>query len=180
MALLIIVLVLLLAACIVPLIIYGDPASFFKRDAVIWAAGGVALLVAILVNLMADKFPRRIDLTSEKKYSVSPELKHVLSTLDDEVKIIYYNYSTLQQFVPLRRDMIDKLSEVKNASNGKVELEIINVDPKDEQTTKELDSKGFAIQANSSGDSEVSISKLYSGVKITYKDKEAEYIPKIW
>src|ERR1043165_10248991 len=179
----IIVAVVLLAACLVPLIIYGDPLAFFKRDAVIWGSGAVALLLAILINLMADKFPRRFDLTAEKKYSVSQELKNILSKLDDQAKITYYVYANFQEFAQYKRNMLDKLGEVKNASGGKIELEVVSIDPndpKDEQLLKELKQKGFESQANTSQKDEMKLSIFYSGLKLTYKDKDTEYLPRMW
>src|ERR1043165_5025179 len=179
----IIVAVVLLAACLVPLIIYGDPLAFFKRDAVIWGSGAVALLLAILINLMADKFPRRFDLTAEKKYSVSQELKNILSKLDHQAKITYYVYANFQEFAQYKRNMLDKLGEIKNASGGKIELEVVSIDPndpKDEQLLKELKQKGFESQANTSQKDEMKLSIFYSGLKLTYKDKDTEYLPRMW
>src|SRR5437868_5124008 len=111
------IVVVLLAAILVPLIITGDLTAFFKRDAVLWGAGVVAIVVAILVNLMAEKKFGRIDLTAEQKYTVSPDMRKIMDKLgDDEAKITYYVYSRTPIFEPYRRNMIDKLTEIKNAS----------------------------------------------------------------
>ena len=174
------VVVLLVAAVIIPLLIIGDLTAFFKRDAVLWAAGIVALGVAVLLNFVADKKFARIDLTAEKKYSVSDEMKHIMERLgDDEAKITYYAYAVTPAFEPYKRDMIDKLKEIKNASNGRVTLDV--VDPSsNKKLMEELAQKDYLKEINVSQKDEMSRSKLISGLQITYKDKPSLDIPVIY
>lgn len=174
------IVVLLVAAVIVPLIITGDLVAFFKRDAVLWAAAFVALGVAVLLNLVADKKFARIDLTTEKKYSVSNEMKHIMERLgDDEAKITYYVFARTPVFEPYKRDMIDKLNEIKNASNGRVTLDV--VDPSgNKKLMEELTQKDYLKQVNVSQKDEMSMSNLISGLQITYKDKPSLDIPVIY
>ncbi|MFN9861953.1 MAG: Gldg family protein, partial [Bacteroidota bacterium] len=51
-------------------------------DLLLLANGAVALL---LLNLLTSFYFFRIDLTEEKRYTIKPQTKQVLSTLDEEV-----------------------------------------------------------------------------------------------
>ncbi|MFM8833182.1 MAG: Gldg family protein, partial [Cytophagales bacterium] len=51
-------------------------------DLLLLANGAVALL---LLNLLTSFYFFRIDLSEEKRYTIKPQTKQVLSTLDEEV-----------------------------------------------------------------------------------------------
>lgn len=163
--------VVVAAAILVPLIVTGDLTNFFKRDAVLWGAGLVALVSAVLINLVSEKKFGRVDLTAEGKYSVSPEMKRIIERLgNDEAKVTYYAYSKSPMFEPYKRDMIDKLNEIKNVSSGKVNVEII--DPSEnKKLSDELDEKGFTRMINMQTADEASTTKVWSGLTVAYKDK---------
>jgi len=176
----ILIVAVLLAACLVPLILTGDVTAFFKRDAVLLAAAAVALVVAVLVNLLADKKFGRIDLTAEKKYSISEEMHHIIDRLgEDQAKLTYYVFSSLSAFEPMKRDMLDKLNEIKNASKGRIEIEV--VDPQgNAKLLEDLKGKGYLQQVQQASKDEMSLSKIMSGLQITYKDKPSVDIPVIY
>lgn len=172
--------IVLLAALIVPLIYTGDFATFLKRFGLTVGIGLVGVLVAILVNSISQKASVRSDLTADQKYSVSPGLLNIAKKLDDQVEIVYYVSSKIQEFVQIKLDLTDKLNEIKNATHGMVDFKIEDVDQKDEKLMAELGKYGFLRQVQSGSNDELSFSILISGMKITYKDQESAYIPQIY
>lgn len=176
----ILVAVILLAALLVPLILTGDMATFFKRYALTLAIGIVGVAVAILVNTLAQKVSLRADLTTDQKYTVSPSLRNIVTKMSDQVQIIYYVSGKIQQFVEIKLNMTDKLNEIKTATNGMVDFKVEEVDQKDEKLMAELGQHGFLQQIQSNSGDEMSFSLLISGMKITYKDHESLYIPRIY
>ncbi len=176
----ILVAVVLLAALLVPLILTGDMATFFKRYALTLAIGIVGVAVAILINTLAQKLSLRADLTTDQKYTVSPGLRNIVTKMSDQVQIIYYVSGKIQQFVEIKLNMTDKLNEIKTATNGMVDFKVEEVDQKDEKLMAELGQHGFIQQIQSNSGDEMSFSLLISGMKITYKDHESLYIPRIY
>ena len=51
---------------------------------------GIGFLVIININLVVSRFTVRFDLTEEKRFSISPETKDLLTSLDDIVYIDVY------------------------------------------------------------------------------------------
>jgi gliding-associated putative ABC transporter substrate-binding component GldG len=91
------------------------------------------IAVVILVNVLADRFFVRVDLTADKRYTLSKATKNILRDLDKPVTISAYFTSDLPpQYINLRREFTDMLIEYGNVSRGMVVFEMI--DPKDEET----------------------------------------------
>lgn len=170
----------LLAALLIPLFLTGDLQVFLKRYGLTLAIGFVGVLVAILLNSLAQKASVRTDLTADQKYSVSPGLMNITNKLTDQVQIVYYVSSKIQEFVQIKLDLTDKLNEIKNASKGLIDFKIEDVDQKDEKLMQEMGNHGFLRQIQSNSGDELSFSILISGMKITYKDQESVYIPQIY
>ena len=71
----------------------------------------VALAIAVAVNLIAKQFVRQIDLTADQRYSLSPQTTNILSGLDRDVELLYFdrraNFGSardlLEQFAVLSR-----------------------------------------------------------------------------
>ncbi len=161
---------------IIALIFYFLPR---KTDRLIFASILVSSAVLILANVLADRRFSRLDLTSEKRYSVSDPFRNILSRLQDPATVTYY---TLKQvptsFEGRKRDILDKLNEIKTAANGKVEIEV--VDPTENKELREkLQKEGFEHPYQEFNKDQVSVSNIYSGMKITYQDKPTGAIPGI-
>lgn len=149
------------------------------RDVVVLASVVVAAVVMVLANVLADRKFKRLDLTSEKRYSVSDPFRNILNRLQDPATITYY---TLKQvptsFESRKRDILDKLNEIKTAANGKVEIEV--VDPTENKELREkLQKEGFEHPFQEFNKDQVSISNIYSGIKVTYQDKPTGALPGI-
>src|SRR5206468_319811 len=97
----------------------------------------------------------------------------------DPATVTYYTLTQVPtQIESRKRDILDKLNEVKTAANGKIVLEII--DPSDNKDLVEkLKKEGFELQFQDFNKDQVNISKIYSGLKITYQDKPTANFQKV-
>jgi gliding-associated putative ABC transporter substrate-binding component GldG len=82
--------------------------------------------VIILVNLVARSYFLRLDLTSEKRYSLNSVTKELLSDIDDPILIkLYLDGEMPADFLRLKREALQMLNEFK-AIHRNIELEIID------------------------------------------------------
>lgn len=94
------------------------------RDLLILANG---LALVVLINLVASAYFFRIDLTEEKRFSVKPQTKDLLQSLDDEVYIEVYLEGELNaSFRRLRNSIRELLEEFRIYSHNKVRYVFID------------------------------------------------------
>ena len=139
----------------------------------------LVVAIVILVNIIGSLKFSRIDLTAEKRYSLSPATLDLLKSFDDIIYVkIYLDGDFPAGFQRLQRETKQMLDEFR-AYNGKIEYEFINPnegeDPKVvEQVKKQLQFKGlkpYRLQVNEEGGSK-SID-IFPGAIMSYGDKEA-------
>ena len=65
----------------------------------------LALAIVVVVNLIANHFVKQVDLTSNKRYSISEQTRKVLAGLDRDVELIYFDRS--QNFANAR-DLLEQ------------------------------------------------------------------------
>ena len=53
--------------------------------------GLVALAIAVVVNLIANRFVKQIDVTANKRYSLSPQTTQIVKNLNRDVELIYFD-----------------------------------------------------------------------------------------
>ena len=51
----------------------------------------VALAIVVVVNLIANRFVRQIDLTANQRYTLSPQTAKILSELQHDVEFVYFD-----------------------------------------------------------------------------------------
>src|SRR6185503_6391109 len=118
------------------------------------AVGAVLLIgIAVLVNRIGNTLPvGRFDFTQDKIYTISKGAKNILGQLDVPVQVKYY--VTPKNEMPaglktLQQEVTDKLSELKIASKGLLEYQVVN--PKETPELEEaLSGKGvrpFQVQS---------------------------------
>lgn len=97
-----------------------------RRDALLRL--GLAMVILVLLNVISYYYYYRIDLTSEKRYSISQPSKDVIKGLKDEVTIrIYLGNTDLNAgFKRLQDDIKNILKDFQAYGGSKVEYEIIN------------------------------------------------------
>ena len=168
-------------------------------------AGGLAISAAIGLAfnfLITGESLGRVDLTEDKIYTVSTASKNILKQLDTPVQVKVYitpQSSMPTQMKSLEQDIVDKLEEMRVASDGMIEympvhMEVANVinqnpmgAPEEEEEEdaedaieKRMLDKGvqpFSVQAMSQD--EVTNKLVYSSIGIAYKDRAEEIIPQV-
>jgi ABC-2 type transport system permease protein len=138
------------------------------------------LLLLLAVNFLASRFHARIDLTKEKRYTLSTATKNVLRNLDGDVKVdvlVEGNYPA--GFTRLVNSVKEFLQECQEYAHGK--LSITYNDPlrslDDSARQHYIDSVGRyygipaqTLQAPSKVGDEMSIKQVLPGALIHYKD----------
>ena len=97
--------------------------------------------IVILLNMVFDNInPGRFDLTAGNVYKLSPSVKKILSDLDAPIEVTYYVSSSEKmptKWKNLERDVIDKLEEIKLASNGRLNYTVFDPSAEEEKEAYE-------------------------------------------
>ncbi|HOW30188.1 MAG TPA: gliding motility-associated ABC transporter substrate-binding protein GldG [Bacteroidales bacterium] len=138
----------------------------------------LGLAIVILVNIIGSYLFYRLDLTGEKRYSLSPATKKMLKNLDDVVYFkIYLEGDFPAGFKRLRnetREMLDEFS----AYSDNVQFEFINPSSgtsqsERENTYRQLVEAGLNptdLQVKNQGGTSTQI--IFPGAIVSYKNKE--------
>jgi ABC-type uncharacterized transport system involved in gliding motility auxiliary subunit len=141
----------------------------------------------------------RFDLTEDQIYTLSAASIKILHNLDLPVQVKLYitpSDKMPTEMRTLERDVLDKLNEMRLASNGKLVARAIHMETanviqapgspasedtgKDEGIEKRLLDKGvrpFSVQALR--EDEVVNKLVYAAIGVAYKDREEELIPRV-
>lgn len=103
----------------------------------------VLLAIIVLVNILADRFNFRLDLTDDARYTLSDATASIISNLSEPVTItVYFSNDMPSQLQSFHRDLRDLLTEYTNYSDGDVLFEF--VDPgKDTDTEQKAVKEGI-------------------------------------
>lgn len=137
----------------------------------------------LLLNLLASYYFLRIDLTEEKRYTITPATRNILKQLDDQVYIkIYLEGELPAGFKRLQNAIRETLNEFKQFAGKKINFRF--VDPsvaKDnkarEKFYKELAGKGIQPTQlfDKKGDEKIE-RIIFPGALMTYKNYEMPVI----
>jgi ABC-2 type transport system permease protein len=120
-----------------------------KTGDLLLLANGLALV--ILLNLLASFYFFRIDLTEEKRYSIQPQTKELLKTLDDVVFVeVFLEGEDLNpEFRRFQKSVRETLEEFRIHSDNRIQytftnpLQALNEKARNEYIA-ELNSKGIS------------------------------------
>ena len=138
------------------------------RNSFVVIALAVASLVA--VNVFAYFYYSRVDLTQAKSYTLSEGTRELLKKLQAPITIRFY-FSQSEAGMPLvlkgyGRRVQDLLIEYRNASGGKISIEILDPQPdSDQEETATLD--GVQAQSLDNGD------RFYLGLAVKQDDRKS-------
>ena len=171
-----------------------------KARIVFSSAVAICLAGIVLVNwLIYDIHIGRFDLTENKIYTTSETARKILSGLKSPLTVNLY--ISPQEKMPtalktLEQDIVDKLSELKIISSGKLSFKTYHIEasnliadsqnPQDtgerpENREKILKDKGIVpFQVESIDKDEFGLKLVYSAISITYKEKGEEILPRIF
>jgi ABC-type uncharacterized transport system involved in gliding motility auxiliary subunit len=132
---------------------------------------GVAamFLLVIAVNVIFARAKVRVDLTSERAYTLSQGTRNILSKLDTPVQIRFYctrseNRMPVQLKTYAER-IEDLLNEYRQASKGQIEIQKLDPQP---DTDAEDSAKLDGVEGEALPDGE----KIYLGMSITMLDQK--------
>lgn len=135
----------------------------------------IILLVIIINNLVTF----RVDLTGDKRYTVSAQSKQVIKNLDDVVFIrIYLDGEMPVQMKKFRTSVKEKIDELKRYSSKNIQYEFRNPSEGDEERRTnlyiELRQKGLEPLTIYESDIEGGATQrvLFPGALVNYKGKE--------
>jgi ABC-2 type transport system permease protein len=139
----------------------------------------LVLALLVLVNLIFSGYFIRVDLTKEKRYSLSPSSKSLASKVDDVMYVkVYLEGEFPAGFKRLSKSSKEMLDEFRVYTNGRLEYEFL--DPfaeadgkKTNEIVEELSSKGLqptSVQIKK--DDEMSQKIIVPGAIFYYKGKE--------
>ncbi len=186
-----------------------DHKSQFIRTFII----GAILLsgIVVLINMIFDNLNiGRFDLTAEQVYKLSPSVKKILAGLEAPIDITYYVSSSEKmptKWKNLERDVIDKLEDLKMASNGKLNYTVFDPSAEEEKEALEerkaaeeksadvlkkpkkvnrkkiaqrLYEKGvvpFGVQSTERD--EFAVKRIYSSIVLSYLDRKEDVIDQV-
>jgi len=97
----------------------------------------IIIVAMVLVNYLASVFHKRIDLTNEKRFTVSNPVKKILKNIDQKMEInIFLRGDIPAGFKKLSLSAQELLQEFKEYSNGNIHYKIISADEKIPGTEK--------------------------------------------
>ncbi len=137
------------------------------------------LVVLVLLNIVSYHFYERIDLTKEKRYTLSSATKELLKNLNDDIFIrVYLEGEFPAGFKRLRNSTQDILAEFRAASKGRIHF--IFEDPLADKNEKEkqeiynqLLEKGLQptnLRVNT--EDQYSSKVIFPGALLRYRDRE--------
>lgn len=135
--------------------------------------------VVILVNVLAQRFFVRLDLTKDRMYTLDDATKGILRNLEEPVTITaYFSKKLPPVYSRLRQEFKNKLEEFSNVSKGRVVYEFIDPleDPEIAQEAQQLGVMEVQIQVMEKDGA--SAQKAYMGAVIKVGD-EQEVLPVI-
>jgi ABC-type uncharacterized transport system involved in gliding motility auxiliary subunit len=140
--------------------------------------GAAIALAAVLDNLPGA----RVDLTSDRLYTMSPAAVKILSELKVPVQVRLYITGVDRmptEWKTLERDIMDKMSDYQRASKGKLEFSIF--DPQDDEEMQEqLTQKGIRpFQVQKVERDAMGVQMVWSAMTVAYKDYPDEIIPQV-
>jgi gliding-associated putative ABC transporter substrate-binding component GldG len=131
------------------------------------------------VNVIAQRFFVRYDLTEDKRYSIAPATRAVLEGLDDVVNVeAYFSRDLPPYLVSLRRQVEDILAEYRAYGGGNVSVEFR--DPGDDPMTRQkIRSLGIPeVQLEILEKDQFRLTTAYMGIALLYGGRK-EAIPMV-
>ena len=98
----------------------------------IWKGKGwffITAILLVLVNWLASVYHARIDLTNEKRFTLSAATKKILRNLDDQVEVkVFLKGDFPSGFKKLANNTQETLEEFQEASSGKLKYNFVSPD----------------------------------------------------
>lgn len=123
-------------------------------------------IIACLLLLNINLYYSRIDLTSQKQFSLEKESKETLKNLISPLEITYYLSPELENIYPQVRDVKDFLYQL-SYENQLISVKVVN--PKDKGIENSLSNLGIVSQQiQTTEDNKTSFVQVYSSILLEY------------
>ncbi len=148
-----------------------------------FAAALLLLAASVLLTDVLDGFSgARVDLTSDRLYTMSDAASDILGGLQVPVQVKFYITGTdamPTELKTLERDVADKLRDYERASGGMLQFSVH--DPQDdEEMQTNLSSRGIRpFQVQSIDKDEIGVKLIWSAMTIAYKEDAEEVLPQV-
>jgi ABC-2 type transport system permease protein len=133
----------------------------------------------VLLSIVADLFSLRIDLTEDRRYTISWQSKQILENLDDVIFIRIYLDGEMPVYIKKFRSAVrEKLDELKRYSQKNIQYEFRNPSEGSSEKRytvfKELMQKGLSPLTIRENDAEGGATQrmLFPGALVNYKGRE--------
>jgi len=150
-----------------------------SRSSTVLKGAVFALVGLLLVNVVADKFYKRLDLTKEGRYTLSESTKKLLSKVNDNVYVtIFLDGELPLEYKRLKSATRDMLNEYRLESSGAITFDFEDIlEDKEvsekEGILKEVYQKGIRIERPETKPDEASSQKfIIPGGVVFYKGQE--------
>jgi len=136
------------------------------------------LVMVVVLNVLANVFYKRLDLTAENRFTLSETSKNLCNKLTEKLYFkLYLDGEMSPRFRQLRDEIRDLAYEFREASGKKIEIEI--VDPFADKTGSEISaicedfaSKGiFAVRDEDESGDRLKIKQIVPAAELNYAGK---------
>jgi len=128
----------------------------------------LSILIMVLLVLLSRRLWIRLDMTSNKAYTLSPASRNLHNEIEETMRITYYLSNKLLSIDPTPSEITDLLREYEARSRGKIKVTV--KDPgKDPSDAERYGLYSQQLQNIEQG--EASFSVVYSGIVIEYLTK---------
>ena len=149
-----------------------------------FAAASILLTFVVFYAIsVADNWHgARVDMTSDKLFTMSPAAADILKEL--KVPVLVKLYITASDKMPtelrnLERDITEQMRNFEQVADGMLEFQVFNPQ-NDEEMQQTLGAKGVRpFQVQSIEKDEMGIKLIWSALTIAYKDKPEEVLPQV-
>ena len=135
--------------------------------------------IIVIVNVVVSGVFFRIDLTQEKRYSLSTPTKELLRAQDDIILArVYLAGNLTPNLQRLQQSTVEMLDQFKNYAGENIQYDIFDpfsIPDETNQTEliKELEDKGIlSVQFFESATDEASVKYVFPFISLTYRDRE--------
>lgn len=135
--------------------------------------------IVIVINLLANEYHLRLDLTEDRQYTLSQATKDIIKNLEEPVTVkAYFSKDLPPNIAKTRQDFQDLLVEYANRSDGQILYEFINPNEK-ETYEREATEKGVRpVLINVREKDQMKQQKAFLGASVQLGEK-TEVIPLI-
>jgi len=92
-----------------------------------WLGAGAVVAVLVVLNLIAGHFHYRLDLTQEKRYTLSAPTKQMLRNLDETVEVEFFLQGDLKAGIrKLSKSTQELLQEFNEYADGKIRVKVLD------------------------------------------------------